>query len=122
MSDRLLAKDLDGLMAFFSDEVAFELIGNWSVFPNSGPQRGKDAWARALMTIAIHVESLGSTFHQILIDGDRVAVRRTARLRSYGTGRVGDVTVADFLRFRDGLVVEITKIVDSLAIERLEQS
>jgi ketosteroid isomerase-like protein len=42
-------------------------------------------------------------------------------LRSYGTGRVGDVMIADFLRLRDGLVVEFTEIVDSLAIAKLEE-
>jgi len=121
MLDRLVAKDLPGLIAFFSDEVVFELIGNWSIFPFSGQLRGKDAWESALTTIYTHVENLGSTVHEVVIDGDRVALRRTTRLRNYGTGRVGDVTIADFLRFRDGLVVEVTELVDSLAIARLEE-
>jgi len=121
MLDRLAAMDLPGLNTFFSDEVVFELIGNWSIFPFSGRLQGKDAWERALTTIYTHVENLGSTVHELVIDGDRVALRRTTRLRNYGTGRVGDVAIADFLRFRDGLVVEVTELVDSLAIARLEE-
>jgi ketosteroid isomerase-like protein len=113
-------KTLDGLMEFFSSDVDFELIGNWSIFPQSGRLRGKDALAHALITIYTSVENLGSTLRDLVIDGDRIALMRSTRLRSYGTGRVGDIMIADFLRIRDGLVVEFTEVVDSLAIARLE--
>jgi len=113
--------DLVRLMEFFAEEVDFELVGNWSIFPQSGRLRGKDVLAQALIRIYTNVENLGSRLHDLVIDGDRVALRRTTRLRSYGTGRVGDVMIADFLRIRDGLVVEFTEVVDSLAIARLEE-
>ncbi|MCW2273184.1 hypothetical protein GJ654_03620 [Rhodoblastus acidophilus] len=121
INDRLVARDLPGLLALFSDDVVFELIGNWSIFPSARRARGKEAWARALTTIYTELQNLGSTAHDVVIDGDSVALRRTTRLRNYGTGRVGDVEIADFLRFRDGLIVEIIEIVDSLAIARLEE-
>jgi ketosteroid isomerase-like protein len=121
INDRLVARDLPGLLALFSDDVVFELIGNWSIFPNAGRAQGKEAWARALATVYTELQNLGSTVHEVVIDGDCVALRRTTRLRNYGTGRVGDVEIADFLRFRDGLIVEITEIVDSLAVARLEE-
>jgi ketosteroid isomerase-like protein len=114
-------RDFAALMEYFAEDVVFELVGNWSIFPQAGRVRGKDAWARAITTIYTHVENMGSTLHDLVIDGDRVALRRTTRLRSYGTGRVGDVMIADFLRLRDGLVVEFTEIVDSLAIATLEE-
>lgn len=120
INNRLVARDLPGLLALFSDDVIFELIGNWSIFPSARRARGKEAWTRALTTIYTQVQNLGSTVNDVVIDGDFVALRRTTRLRNYGTGRVGDVEFADFLRFRDGLIVEITEIVDSLAIARLE--
>jgi len=117
----LAAKDLPGSIRFFSDEVVFDLIGNWSIFPNARPGRGKEAWARALATIHTQLENLGSTIHDFAIDGECVALRRTTRVRNYGTGKVGDVEIANFMRFRDGLVVEFTEIVDSLAIAQLEE-
>jgi len=113
--------DLARLMADFAEDVDFELVGNWSLFPQAGRLRGKDALAQALTTIYTTVENLGSRLHDLVIDGDRVALRRTTRLRSYGTGRVGDVMIADFFRVANGLVVEFTEIVDSLAIAQLEE-
>jgi ketosteroid isomerase-like protein len=118
--ERLEARDLVGLMDFFADDIAFELIGNWSIFPQVGRSRGKDAWARALATIYTNLEYLDSTVHDVVIDGDWVALRRTARLRSYGTGKIDEVIMADFIRVRDGLIVEVTEIIDSLAIDHLE--
>ncbi len=102
INDRLVARDLPGLLALFSDDVVFELIGNWSIFPSARRAHGKDAWARALATIYTELQNLGSTVHDVVIDGECVALRRTTRLRNYGTGRVGDVEIADFMRFRDG--------------------
>jgi uncharacterized protein len=113
--------DFSRLMAFFADEIDFELIGNWSIFPQAGRLHGKDVLAQALITIYTSVENLGSTLDDLVIDGDRIALRRTTRLRSYGTGRVGDIKIVDFLRIRDGLVVEFTEIVDSRAIADLEE-
>jgi ketosteroid isomerase-like protein len=92
------------------------------MFPFSRPVRGKAAATHALRGIFTHFESLGSEIHDIVIDGDRVAVRRTTRLRHRGTGRSEGIAVVDFLRFRDGLVTELTELLDSLAMARLEES
>jgi ketosteroid isomerase-like protein len=119
MLDRRVAKDLPGLITFFSDELEFELIGNWSIFPHARRARGKEAWVRALTTMYTEVENLGSTINDIVIDGEWAALRRSTRMRHYGTGRVDDIEVADFMRFRNGLVVEFTEIVDSMTITRL---
>jgi ketosteroid isomerase-like protein len=97
------------------------MVGNWSMSPFSLPVRGKEAFAHALGFIFIHFQSRGSTVHDIVMDGDHVAVRRTTRLRNYGTNRAGDIAVMDFIRFRDGLLTELTEMVDSLAMSRQEE-
>ncbi|MCW2273185.1 hypothetical protein GJ654_03625 [Rhodoblastus acidophilus] len=115
------AGDMAGLMSFFSEDIACQMIGNWSMFPFPGPVRGKAAVTQAFGNLFTQFQSLGSEVHDIVIDGDRVAVRRTTRLRHLGTGRSAGVAVVDFLRFRDGLVTELTELLDSLAMARLEE-
>jgi ketosteroid isomerase-like protein len=115
------AGDMAGLMSFFSEDIAYRMIGNWSMFPFPGPVRGKAAVTHAFGNLFTHFQSLGSEVHDIVIDGDRVAVRRTTRLRHLGTGRSAEIAVVDFLRFRDGLVTELTELLDSLAMARLEE-
>jgi len=115
------AGDMPGVVAFFSEDISYQLIGNWSMFPFPGPVRGKAATTQAFGIIFTQFQSLGSDVHDIIIDGDRVAVRRTTRLRHLGTGRSAGIAVVDFLRFRDGLVTELTEVLDSLAMAQLEE-
>jgi len=115
------AGEMARLMSFFSDDISYQMIGNWSMFPFPGPVRGREAVTRAFGILFTHFQSLGSEVHDIVVDGDRVAVRRTTRLRHLGTGRAEGIEVVDFLRFRDGLVTELTELLDSLAMARLEE-
>lgn len=57
---------------------------------------------------------------EAVIDGGSVAVRRTVEWRHRGTGRRGIVELADFLRFEDGLIVEIVEYRDSVALMRMQ--
>jgi ketosteroid isomerase-like protein len=121
MLDLCARGNLDAIVDYFAEDVSYQMIGNWSMFPYAGPVRGKAATKHALAGIFTHFQSLGSTIHDIVVDGDRVAVRRTTVLRNLGTGRSDGIAVVDFLRFRDGLVTELTELLDSLAMARLEE-
>lgn len=114
--------NIDGVIVYFAEDISYQMIGNWSMFPYSGPVRGKAAVKQAFAGIFTHFQSQGSTVHDLVVDGDRVAVRRTTVLRHLGTGRSDGVAVVDFVRFRDGLVTELTEVLDSLAMARLEES
>jgi ketosteroid isomerase-like protein len=113
--------DLRGMLDFAAEDIVYNVRGNWMAFPYAKPIQGKKAVAEALMTIAIQFENLGSVVHELVIDGDRAAIRRSSKLRNRGTGRSADVDIADFVRFRDGLVVEVTEIADSAALARLSE-
>lgn len=114
--------DLAGLLSLAAPDIIYDIRGNWSAFPFSEPVRGKEMTAQALMMIAVHCENLGNVLHDIVIDGDQVALRRTATIRHRGTGKVGAVEISDFVRFRDGLVVELVESADPVALAWLESS
>ena len=120
--DMRAAGDLRGMLEHAAEDVVYNVRGNWAAFPYTRPVRGKKLVAEAIAMIAMQFENLGSVVHDLVIDGDRVAVRRTAKLRHRGTGKVGEVDIADFVRFRDGLVVEFTEVADSMALAQLEDS
>jgi ketosteroid isomerase-like protein len=114
--------DLAGLLSIAAPDITYDIRGNWAAFPFSEPVRGKAMTAQALSMIAIHCENLGNVVNDIVIDGDRVAVRRTATIRHRGTGKVGAVEISDFVRFRDGMVVELVENADPVALAWLESS
>jgi ketosteroid isomerase-like protein len=114
--------NLRGMLDLVADDIVFNVRGNWLTFPYTRPIRGKKQVAETMAMIAVQFQTLGSVIHELVIDGDRVAVRRTAKIRHRGTGKVGEVDIAGFIRFRDGLVVELTEIADSAVLAELDQS
>jgi ketosteroid isomerase-like protein len=113
--------NLHGLFDFVADDVVYNVRGGWITFPYAEAVRGKKNAAAAIAMISVQFENLGSVIHDLAIDGDRAAFRRTARIRHRGTSKTGDVDVVDFIRFRDGLVVEFTEIADSAALAALDE-
>jgi ketosteroid isomerase-like protein len=118
--DLRAAGNLSGMLDYIADDIQFLIRGNWIVFPYAEALRGKAAVAEALRNIGMQFENQGSTVNQMVIDGDRVAIWRTAHVRHRGTGLEADVEIADFVRFRDGLVVEFTEIADSVAFAPID--
>lgn len=113
--------DLNGLFSHVADDIVYYVQGNWMAFPYSKPIRGKKQVAQAMAMIAVPFETLGSVIHDVVIDGEKAAVRRTATVRHRGTGKIGEVDIADFIRFRDGLAAEFTEIADSAALAALDE-
>lgn len=120
--ERRAEGDIPGMLEYAAEDISYNVCGNWTLYPFSHPARGKAAYAQALAAIAVMYENLGSIIHELLIDGDRAALHRTSKLRNRGTGQAITIDVCDFLRFRDGLVIEFSEYPDSAALERLDRS
>jgi uncharacterized protein len=118
--ERRAAGDLAGILEYAAEDIVYHAHGNWTLYPFSRPVHGKAAFTQMAAMIDVMFENLGSTIYELVIDGDRAALHRTSRMRNRGTGAVVSVDVCDFLRFRDGLVVEFSEYPDSAAIARLE--
>ncbi len=118
--ERRAAGDHPGIVEYMAEDIVFNVQGNWTLYPFSRPVRGKAIVAQALKMVEIMYENLGSTIHELVIDGERAALHRTSKMRNRGTGETRSVDVCDFLRFRDGLVIEFSEYPDSAAIARLD--
>ncbi|MCW2282421.1 ketosteroid isomerase-like protein [Rhodoblastus acidophilus] len=113
--------NLRAMLEYVAEDIVFEVIGDWMALPFSGPVKGKANVAKAMMSLMTQYENLGSTVHSLSIDGENVALRRTARVRHRGTNRVADVAFADFIRFRDGLVIGFSEVADTVTLAELDE-
>ncbi|MCW2273186.1 hypothetical protein GJ654_03630 [Rhodoblastus acidophilus] len=113
--------NLRAMLDYVADDIVFEVRGGWMALPYSGPVKGKANVAKAMMCLMTQYENLGSTVHSLTIDGESVAIRRTARVRHRGTNRVADVDIADFVRFRDGLVIGLSEVADTVTLAELDE-
>jgi ketosteroid isomerase-like protein len=111
--------DVRSVLTGMAESVVYEVTGAWDVYPRHARREGLEATKQMLLHLNREFETLQSALQDILIDGEKVATRRVVRLRHRGTNAVGDVTIMGFLRFRDGLLIEVADYPDTAVIERL---
>ncbi len=117
--DLRAAGDVDGLVAYAAPDIVFR-TGIGRAAPFHAEYRGVEACADLVRQVNICYENLGSRLNRLLIEGDRVALHRTTSIRNRGVGRIVDVDMWNFVRFRDGLIVEFAEYPDTEAFARLD--
>jgi uncharacterized protein len=108
------------MLKYVAPDVQYK-VGSWRAYPFHASRTGIEELAELGRAVVVAYENLGSTINELVIDGDRVAIQRTAKIRNRGTGKTIDVEICNFIRFRDGLVVEFSEYPDTVAFAKLEQ-
>lgn len=91
----------------------------WFGKPVDIRREGRDAcleWARQLNAM---VQNIDSEVLHLVIDGEQAAACRKIKMREQGCGRIEEVIVCSYMRFRGGEIVEIVEAPDTLAVRRL---
>lgn len=111
---------LEFVTNFIDEDIDFVSYAPVNVFPCLGRQRGKAAVARSLETIHAHFEF--HTYKPVLmvVEEHDAAVIIQASATQRATGRVIQLMLAQFLRFRGGHIVELREFMDSFdAVEQV---
>ena len=105
---------------FIDENIDFISYAPVSVFPCLGKQRGKAAVAKSLETIHAHFEIHSYKPILMVVEANDAAVTINAKATQRTTGRVINLVIALFLRFRDGRIVELREFMDSFdAVEQV---
>jgi uncharacterized protein len=111
---------LEFVTNFLDEDIDFISYAPVSVFPCLGKQRGKAAVEKSLETIHAHFEFHAYKPILMVVEADDAAVIIQARATQRATGRVIQLMFAQFLRFRDGHIVELREFMDSFdAVEQM---
>lgn len=114
------AGEMPAIMKFGAPDLVLSCNG-WNGQPGRVEFHGVSECLRALHDMNMRYESVECAIHEILIDGEFAAVRRTSTFRHRGTGRQADVDICDFVRFSDGLVCSYELFPDTQALTYLER-
>ena len=114
-------RDVDKIAEFLDDDVEWTISGPAEVLSYCGTHRGK---ANVLDLIRRRIPLIMRTYsfvpEAILIEGDQLAMLNRQSARRTSDGRAVSYRVANFMRFRDGKVVENISLIDSFdAVEQL---
>jgi ketosteroid isomerase-like protein len=108
--------DVERFAAFLDDNMDWVLHAPVEIFSFAGQRKGRAAVLEALAGIANEYE-LTSYEPQIMIaDGEQAAVMSDVRFRQRKSGRMLRFRIADFLRFRNGKLVEFREFIDTFDV------
>jgi len=114
-------RDAVKIAAFLDDDVEWTISGPVDYLRFCGTHRGKAAVLDLIgqqVPAVLRVSSFVAD--AILVDGDRVATLSRQTSRRAVDGRVISYRVANFMRFRDGRLVENLSLLDSFdAVEQV---
>lgn len=112
--DAIATRDPERIAPFLADDVEWMIAGPVDLIHFCGMRRGKAAVLDFFKTIVppvLRVTDLHPTI--LLVDGDRAAALVRVSAIQNATGRVISYCGAQFLRFRDGLLIQLHALIDS---------
>jgi ketosteroid isomerase-like protein len=111
----LATRDPQQIGPWLADDIDWLLTGPTELFPYCGQRLGKEAVLDAYRLIGNSIRGRDHAREQVLVDGD-CAATLTRIMGLHESGREIALRIATFMRFRDGLAVEMCTIMDSLGI------
>ena len=110
------ARDIEGTMALFADNVCFD----WPTSPDqarwSGCSEGRDAMIERLGSLASQFDFLDVQLIDLIVDGDKAAARVAMTLRNKNTGAEFTNQSGHFWRFENDKCVELTEYYDTALV------
>jgi ketosteroid isomerase-like protein len=104
------------LAELIDDDIDWIIHAPMQVFAFAGHRRGKAAVLEALGGIARDYLLESYLPQAMIVDGDRAAVMSDVTFRQRTTGRTLRFHIADFLRFRNGRVVEFREFTNTFDV------
>jgi ketosteroid isomerase-like protein len=119
MYDAYRKGDGEKIAGIIDDDVDWIIYAPSEAFSFAGARRGKPAVLEALGSIAKEYALERHEPQVVIVDGDRAAVMSDVAFTQRATGRLLRMRVANFLRFRDGKLIEFREFNDTFdAVEQ----
>ncbi|GLI91400.1 nuclear transport factor 2 family protein [Methylocystis echinoides] len=110
----------DLLREWFSPDVVCEFIGDRARTPYAGRHAGLETLLGIIRSVHVDFDQRPLALSDLLIEDERAACWRHVEWRHRGTGRVGVSELADFVKFDNGLVIELIEFRDTVSLLRMQ--
>jgi ketosteroid isomerase-like protein len=106
-------RDFERVAAILDEDIDWIIYGPVQVFPFAGQRRGRNAVLEALGGIAKDFMLERYVPVIVITEGDRAAVVSDVAFQQRSTGRTVSMQLANFLRFRDGKLIEFREFANT---------
>lgn len=107
--------DIDGLLDYLAPDCVY-VVTSWVGQPVTISREGREACGELARQIHILIEPRTAEVTELVVDGEQVAACRRVLVANRGTGRTAELDICYFMRFRDGLLVEMHERTDTLGM------
>lgn len=102
--------------AGFAEDGSMRIVADSRLVPEAGPFRGRAAISKGVRQLFQRYEYVDGLVVDVVAEFDLAVIRRQLTLRSSITGAVADFDVADFVRFRNGEIIELVQFMDTASL------
>lgn len=106
-------------MSFVHDDAVFNMVGQIRDYPFSGVYRGRDNILDLLRRIDAEIAMSENRILNLIVEGDRVGLRRGLSIRHRGTSATRSLVLANFALLRDGRIAELYEYVDTVWLKQM---
>ena len=107
------AMDLDGLMAFYSDDIDYVSFVPVDIIPHLGHRRGKAQLRETFRIIHSRYSRMRYEVQAMIAEEDRVATIVRVFFQKALRDRIVQMDIANLYTLRDGLIVQQREFLDS---------
>ena len=104
---------------YFHPDAAWHLIGKIRDYSFAGVYRGHAEILGLMKRIDAEVALSDHRILNIVVEGDTIAIRRSALARHHGTAAVEKLVIGNYARFRDDKIAEAYEYLDTSWLRRL---
>ena len=109
----LYSGDVEGALAFCSDDVEFLANAPVDILPHMGHRRGKAEMREMWTAVAARYSEMRCEVPTLVVEGDKVAANIRVFFRKNINQRMVQFDVAAFYTLRDGQISHIREIIDT---------
>lgn len=114
--DAYSRRDFERIAALIHDNIDWIIYAPVGVFPFAGARQGRAAVLKAMTGIADAFTLQSHTLEILIVDGDRAAVMADVGFEQRATGRLLRFRVANFLRLKDGRLIEFREFANTFDV------
>jgi ketosteroid isomerase-like protein len=111
--------DLEKFMGFFHDDATIAIVGGIYDYAFSGVYRGRENILALLRRIDAEIEMSDHRILNLVVDGDKIALRRSTLVRHRGTAAARRLILGNLATMRDGKVAELHEYVDTAWLKKM---
>ena len=110
----LYSGDVEGALAFCTDDVEFLANAPVDILPHMGHRRGKAEMREMWTAVAARYSEMRCEVPTLVVEGDKVAANIRVFFRKNINQRMVQFDVAAFYTLRDGQISHIREIIDTI--------